>query len=93
MVISSVRYWIDIFVNVQATGNTLLFFVAAISAIIAALIVTLQASWQLGLAILPLMPLTILSGIIQGYMNTGYEVKSHMRTEESGRVGCVLFIF
>jgi len=70
----------------MATGNTLLFFVAAISAIILAIVVALQAGWQLGLAILPLMPLTIVSGIVQGYMSTAYEMKSHLRTEESGRV-------
>jgi ATP-binding cassette subfamily B (MDR/TAP) protein 1 len=70
----------------MATGNTLLYFAAAISAIILAVVIALISGWQLGLAILPLMPLTILSGVFQGYMNTAYEVKSHARTEESGRV-------
>ena len=70
----------------QATGNTLMYMCAAVSAIIAAVIIALLSGWQLGLTILPLMPLTILSGVVQGYMNTGFEMKSHLRTEQSGRV-------
>jgi ABC-type multidrug transport system fused ATPase/permease subunit len=70
----------------MATGNTLMFMCAAVSAVIAAVIIALLSGWQLGLVILPLMPLTILSGVVQGYMNTGFEIRSHQRTEESGRV-------
>jgi ABC-type multidrug transport system fused ATPase/permease subunit len=70
----------------MATGNTLLYLCAAISAIILAVVISLASGWQLGLTILPLMPLTILSGVVQGYMNTGYEMKSHQRCEQSGRV-------
>jgi ABC-type multidrug transport system fused ATPase/permease subunit len=70
----------------MATGNTLFYLCAAVSAIILAIVIALASGWELGLTILPLMPLTILSGVIQGYMNTGYEMKSHQRTEESGRV-------
>jgi ABC-type multidrug transport system fused ATPase/permease subunit len=70
----------------MATGNTLMYMCAAVSAIIAAVIIALLSGWQLGLTILPLMPLTILSGVVQGYMNTGFEMKSHLRTEQSGRV-------
>jgi len=70
----------------MATGNTLLYLCAAVSAIILAVVIALISGWELGLTILPLMPLTILSGVVQGYMNTGYEMKSHLRTEQSGRV-------
>ena len=70
----------------QATGNTLLFFAAAVSNVIISILLSLLCGWQLGLAILPLMPLTVIAGVIQGYMNTTYEMKSHIRTEASGRV-------
>ena len=75
---------------VQATGNTLLYFAAAVSAIILTVVISLVFGWQLGLALLPLLPLTVVSGMFQGYMNTAYEVKSHSRTEESGRVRFIL---
>lgn len=69
----------------MATGNTLVFFAAAVSNVIFSIVISLLSGWQLGLAILPLMPLTVLAGIVQGYMNSTYEMKSHIRTEASGR--------
>lgn len=74
------------FFKSKATGNTLLFFAAAISNVIFSILISLLSGWQLGLAILPLMPLTVMAGIVQGYMNSTYEMKSHIRTEASGRV-------
>lgn len=75
-----------VYLEIQAAGNTLVFFSAAMSNVIISILISLLSGWQLGLAILPLMPLTVMAGIVQGYMNSTYEMKSHIRTEASGRV-------
>jgi ABC-type multidrug transport system fused ATPase/permease subunit len=69
-----------------ASGTALVNIAAAVSSVVCSLVIALTSSWQLGLTILPIMPLTIIAGAAQGYLNTTYEMRSHKRTEESGRI-------
>jgi len=70
----------------MATGTALLSFATAVSGVACTIVISLTFGWQLGLAVLPVMPLTVVAGAAQGYFNSTYEYKSHKRTESSGRV-------